>query len=417
MNNKVRIFIKVIYYVSTFALGIFLAVYLPNYFMYEMTMDTIISSLNSEQKDKAISLMGGYYCVDQYYQQDFVVEGVQCGIVLFEAETLTYKDEKDNQVENGRMHDSYAGFIYNVKAVYKTYQLKDNQAKLIVTNSEGKESTIEIIDFDSTMDGVKNCVSTIEQRNFLYIDLAIDYGTTLTSLKLIDAEGLLFREFKFDNLDFSGQIFKDVKTFANEYNSDYKSPNLKTLNDEFLAKGNGKYKVSTYGDFQTKALQRSLLIVVFYFIGIYIIADLALGKRYIIKFFKWILVKVFKVKFKEKKPKEPDIKYYAKDYFCKLTVKIDVGKYTDFIGPVVIKYSNENANLEFNLMRGFEFSSTKRVRVGTYCNLWIDIDRNYQIEDAPENLVVEGYNKELVLKLKKIERNDGKNENYNSKLD
>ena len=418
MNNKVRIFIKIIYYISTFALGIFLAVYLPNYFMYEMSMDTIITSLNTpNERDKAIALMGGYYYVDEYYQQDFVADGVSCGIVLFEAATLTYKDENGKKVDEGIIHNAYAGFIYNVRSVYKFNELKNNQAKLKLTNSNGKESIITIIDTDSDYDGTLDTVSTLEARNFLYIDLAQDYGNELTKLEMIDSFGNVFKEFNFSNLNFSGQFFKDVKAFEDEYNSNYGSQNLKALHDEFVAKGNGKYKVSTYGNFQTTALQRSMLIVVFYFIGVYLIADLLLGKRYIIKFFKWILVKVFKVKFKEKQPKKPAVATFGNDYFCKFVLKVDTSECPDFNSSITIKYSNEKANVEFNLMKGSNYSSTKRIKVGTYVNLWIDIDRDYEIPNAPESLIVEGYNKELVLKLKKKERKEESNENYNSKLD
>lgn len=419
MNNKLRIFIKVIYYISTFALGIFLAVYLPNYFMYEMSLDTIINSLNSQdEKYKAIGLMGGYYNVDVYYQQDFVVNGVQGGIVLFEAASLTYKDENGNKVDGGLIHSAYAGFIYNVKAVYKFNELKDNKAKLILTNSAGKESTISIIDADSDMDGTLDTNSTLESRNFLYIDLAQEYGNELTKLQMVDSYGKVFKEFTFTDLNFSGKFFEDVKPFEEEYNKNYNSDKLLTLHNEFIAKGNGKYKVSSYDNSQTTALQRSMLIVVFYFIGVYLIADLLLGKRFIIKFFKWLLVKVFKVKFKEKEPKKDVVvPTFGNDYLCKFVLKIDTTECPEFKGSITVKYSNEKGNVEFNLIKGSNYTSTKKIKVGTYVNLWIDIDRDYEIINAPENLIVEGYNKELILKVKKIERKEETNENYNSKLD
>lgn len=86
-----------------------------------------------------------------------------------------------------------------------------------------------------------------------------------------------------------------------------------------------------------------------YFIGIYLIGDSLIGKRYVIRFFKWVFVKVFKIKPKQKKVKNEET--FGHDYFCKLTMTCDVSEVEEFDTSVQVKYSNESGEAQFTLLK------------------------------------------------------------------
>ena len=139
-----------------------------------------------------------------------------------------------------------------------------------------------------------------------------------------------------------------------------------------------------------------------YFVGIYVIGDFLVGNRYILKFFRWLLVKVFKVKFKEKPVKNKEA--FGHDYYCQVTFVLDPSEVEGFSDSVQIRYSNNDGEISFLLLKEENYTTTVRVKAGTYVNLWIDLDRQYATQNLPETLVVEGFRK--ALKIKIIKRED-----------
>ncbi len=346
-------------------------------------------------------LVGGYFNKEQVFQDNFDDGG---GIVLFEAATLVYfdSDDADAPASETQLHKSYAGFVYGT---INTYNINTNggtnNSKMVVVNAEGKSFDVNILDYDMDGDGTKDSLSTHMQYGFFYIDLDQDTYGSIREIVLIDKDGNEFARVETGDLTYSEPFFTDVDDFLKEYNRDYTSDKLTELNTEFLAK-NENYTISSDGVAQSSADVKSAVIVVVYFVFIYIIGDLLVGERYVIKFFRWLLVKVFKVKFKSKPAKQET---FGHDYYSKVTLVLDVSAISDFSQSVMIRYNNEKGEeIVFSLLKEENYTSTQRVKAGTYVNMWIDIDKTiYSTQNLPETLQVEGYQQAIKIKIIKRE--------------
>lgn len=389
---------NIIYYLFTFTIGVLLAVFLPYFLMlYGESVSIIEKSLAEKNYSQAIAIVGGYYDDQYVLQQDLQTGG---GIVLFKAATLyPGTDEDGNSVQDMRMHKAYAGFIYGIKDIYKIAKNDNNNAKINVTDLDGNVHRVEVLDTDSNGDSIKDTNSTCVKNGFIYIDLDQDTLSSIAKIELIDCDGTVFASVD-ANLDFGEEFFEDCEAFVTEYNADFKSDKLSGLNDALLAK-NEHYKISSDGVVKSSADKKSAIIVVVYFIGIYLIGDSLIGKRYVIRFFKWVFVKVFKIKPKQKKVKNEET--FGHDYFCKLTMTCDVSEVEEFDTSVQVKYSNESGEAQFTLLKSGNYTETKQVKAGDYVNLRVDIDQNYITQGLPETLEVEGYQKQITFKILKRE--------------
>lgn len=391
---------NVIYYLFTFTVGVLLAVFLPYFMMlYGESVSIIEKSLAEKNYAQAISIVGGYYDDEYVLQRDFPSGG---GIVLFKAATLVPgADDDGNSVQDMQMHKAYAGFIYGIKDIYKINKNENNQAIVNITDISGKVHQVQILDTDNDDNGTKDTNATYEKSGFFYVDFDQDTLGSIAKIELVDCDGNVFATVE-TNLDYSEQFFDDATEFIVEYNADFKSEELSRLNDEFLAK-NSHYKISSDGVVKSSADKKSAIVVVVYFIGIYLIGDSLIGKRYVIRFFKWLFVKVFKVKPKQKKRKNNQ-EAFGHDYFCKLTLTCDVSQVEDFDGSIQVRYSNESGEVQFTLLKSKNYTDTQQVKAGEYVNLWVDVDKNYIAQDLPDTLDVEGYQKQITFKLKCEER-------------
>lgn len=391
---------NIIYYLFTFTLGVLLAVFLPYFMMlYGESVSIIEKSLDEKNYAQAMSIVGGYYDDEYVLQQDFPSGG---GIVLFKAATLVPgADEEGNSVQDMQMHKAYAGFIYGVKDTYRINKTSNNLSIVNITDVSGKVHRVQILDTDSDENETKDTNATYEKAGFFYVDFDQDTLGSIAKIELVDCDGNIYATVQ-TNLDFGEQFFADVTEFIAEYNADFKSEKLSGLNDEFLAK-NSHYKISSDGVVKSSADKKSAIIVVVYFIGIYLIGDSLIGKRYVIKFFKWLFVKVFKVKPKQKKRKANE-EAFGHDYFCKLTLTCDVSQVEDFDGSIQVRYSNESGEVQFTLLKSKNYTDTQHVKAGEYVNLWVDVDKNYIAQDLPEALEAEGYQKQITFKLKREEK-------------
>lgn len=396
--KKGRLFANIIYYLFTFLIGLVLAFTLPYFYMYYGESVTMIKeSLENGEYEKAYSIVGGYYHKDYVFQTDFEEGG---GIVLFSAATLTNGyDENGEEVTDLVLHNAYGGFIYGVRDSYKVTATGDNQAKLVVTDKSGAKHDIKVLDSDTDGDGKLDTVATCYEYGFIYIDLDQDTCHSISKISLIDVTGNVYKDIDV-SLDYSEQIFTDVAPFLEEYNRDYKSDKLNGLYEEFMSKDEG-YAMSSDGVLKSPADKKAAIIVIVYFIGVYVIGDIFLGGRYIIKFFKWLLVKVFKVKFKSNKPKKSEV--FGHDYFCKVTLQADVSEIEGFDGSVSVRYSNENGEISFVLLKSNSYCHTQQIKAGDYLNLWVDLDSKYEAVNLPETLEVEGYQKQIIFKIIKRE--------------
>lgn len=411
MNKGARIFTAVVYYIFAFSLGILLALFLPFYFLYSSeSLNNMQEALEAGRPVDAISLVGGYYNNQPVFEEQLEGGGA---IVLFEAATLNVIQRElanGEKTEVTKMHKSYAGFLYGVDGLYNVSKLEDNKTILEVTDADGNNHDYKILNEDTNNDGVLDNISIVRSNGFVYLDLAQENINSIANLKFIDCDGNVFAEISLneDNLTFDGQFFSDVDEFINEYNKEYQTDEEKAqqaercteLDKQFLAKSSN-YSKSSYGVVAKSAADRkAAVVVVCYFIGIYIIGDLLVGKRRIIKLFKWILVKVFKVKFREKQPVE---NVFGSDYYCQVTFLLDVSAVADFDGSVQVSYSDNNGEVVFLLMKEQGYTATQRVKAGTYVNMKIQVDNNYKVINLPMKLVAEGFRKEYKINLTRRE--------------
>lgn len=398
--KKGRIVANVIYYLFTFTIGVLLAIFLPFFMMlYGESYAIIEKSLSSGEYSKAISIVGGYYNDEPVFQADFPEGG---GIVLFSSASLYQgKDENGNAVDDMYMHKAYNGFVYGLKG--KLNVTKDandyNKAVINVTDLDGVVHMFDILDTDTNNDAKKDTNNSCVNYGFMYIDLDQDKFLSIAKIELVDCDGNVYTSVE-THLDYSEQFFADVNDFMVEYNANFNSENLSGLHDAFIAKSE-HYKQSSVGVVKSSADKKSAIIVVVYFVVVYLIGDSLIGGRYVIRFFKWILVKVFKVKFKTKKTKNKEA--FGHDYFCKFTLIADVSAVEDFETSVQVKYSNEKGEAQFTLMKGRNYADTQQIKAGEYVNLWIDLDHRYIAQDLPDTLEVEGYQKQITFKILKRE--------------
>lgn len=406
--KKGKIFANVIYYLFTFIIGIVIAIFLPYVIMGDIFLSITEEALDNGEYAKAISFVGGYYDSEYVYQADFEGGG---GIVLFNAVSLRdFEQDEETTITNGDMRKSYLGFVYGIKDRYNINKEFYNNSKLAVTDKNGDVHDMNVLNVDSNKDGTNDTSSTISS-GFMYVDLDQNTFNSISKIQLIDCDGNVFQELTL-SLDYSEQFFIDIQELINEYNTVNQSGNIENidkkqhsekilaLENEFTAKSEF-YSVSSDGAVRSRANKTATIVVVVYFVCIYLIGDLLIGNRYVIKFFKWLLVKVFKVKFKQKKPKHTEV--FGHDYFCKLTISADVSEIEGFNESMQVRFSNENGEITYVLLKSRNYTETNSVKAGEYVNLWVDLDDKYVTQNLPDTLEVEGYQKTITFKILKRE--------------
>lgn len=402
---KKNIFPKIIYYLFTFALGILLAFGLYGYHAVFEVPQKVLADMNQylveRSYDKAMELVGGYFNREYVFQQDFE-DGV--GIVLFEAATptsdTTSSDSSDDDSKQSmtKLHKSYAGFIYGLKGLYDVVGESDNQTRLVVTNLDNIRHVVTLIDTDSDNNDVKDSISTMTSQGLIFLDLDLDTHTTLSKLEFYDAKGNVFRSVEL-NLDYSGEFFTDVDEFCKEYNRDYKSEKLAELSEAFLNK-NESYGISVDSERYQETDVKGILIVVAYFAVIYIIADFLVGRRYILKFCRWLHYKTpWGKKAAQKRPINKEA--FGHDYYSQVTMSLDLSELPDFNESVQVRYTNTDVEISFILMKDNGYTVTERIKAGTYVNAWMEINKDYAPVNMPENLIVEGYKMDVKIKILK----------------
>ena len=400
MNDKIKVFIKVIYYFSAFTLGIFLAIFIPNRLVYKYTMDIIVDSLNEKKYSDAMIYMGGYYNSDYVYQVDF---GNNSGIVLFESVTLRNNVSATTTASTKyRLEYAYSGFIYNVKD-YNVKRLSNNSSKILLYDNANKTQSISILDLDSDGDSYFDTNNTLDDRGFIYLNFQNTELKNLNKIEFLDCEGKVFKSFDLSTVNykfnFEGKFFTDVTEFLNEYNSNNNSDKLKTLDEKFRAISN-KYIYSTYKNSSgSKATTISIIIIVSYFLGVYLFGDLVLGRRHTWKALKFILTKVFKVKFKEKPRKGADSSI-INDYKTTVTISLDLSKVKEkdlFQDEVNISYNSEYEIIDFKLTKGNNYKEVKQVRNGDYTNFKHDLSSKYEFVGYSSSVNISGFKTNILL--------------------
>lgn len=389
---KKKIFPKIIYYFFTFSIGLVLAFTLPYILILYCAPNDMETYLAQGSYDKAMELTSGYFNRQAAFAEKFDDGG---GIVLFEAAPLVDETQQ-------KMHISYAGFIFGIRDTFKvTGDADNNQTKLIVTDGNGKKHNISLLDYsvdDKTGDKTYvGSIATHEVNGFIYLDLDREDLGALVKLTFVDKDGNVFKDIDL-KLNYDGTFFADVAPFVEEYNSNYRSEKLKDLEIELMKKSD-RYAKSSYGDTQKHADTKAAIWIVVYFVCIYIIGDFLVGRHFIFRFFRWLYYKTPRGKAKAEKRRTENKEAFGHDYYCQVTMSLNLEELPDFSESVQVRYTNNDGDVTFTLLKQNGYTVTERVRAGKCVNAWIDLNREYAPVDMPENLIVEGYKMDVKIKI------------------
>lgn len=277
----------------------------------------------------------------------------------------------------------------------------------------GENHKVVILNTDTDSNDTKDTIATVIQNGFLYVDLVKDEIGSITKIELFDCDGNIYCSVELTStLNYSEKFFQDVMEFVDLYNSPYpdtdaemeKHADKLSQADSKLRSLDEHYKKSTDGVVKSNADKKSTVAVIIYFACVYIVGDLLVGKRYIVKFVKFILVKVFKVEFKPKKPKY-DEPVFGSDYNCQVTLQADISEFADegFDSSIQIRYTRDGVETAFTLLKDNNYTQTISLKAGRYVNLWVDLDSRYATQNLPDTLIAEGYRKNIKFKIIKRE--------------
>lgn len=401
MNKKFRIFVKIIYYIFTFGLGIVLALVLPGIYMYGFIAEDMNNSLFDGNYANSMNLIGGYYNSEYVLQQEI---GNRAGFVLFEAATLqdTPADDKTD-VTPQQMKRVYAGFFYGLKRELFAYELEDtsleNQTAIYAYNQDERVK-IEVLNYDTDSNGVMDSINTLENYDYIYFEILDTSIEQITAIELVNCKGESFKKIESLNLNYDTSFFNTVLPFVEKFNKNNGDSNLQSLEQKILE----NYKKGDFGDAQSRATKRACIVVLVYFICIYVIADFLVGRHYIIKFTMFLIHKI-----KKRKNKDGDVpenqEAYGTDYYTKLTITLTCEDGLN--GNFNLHYHNENDEINMIFTKENNYQITERTHAGEYFNGKLECN-GYQPIDFSETLNVRAFQMTVDIKLKKIAEGEHK---------
>ncbi len=379
MSKKKKMFLKVLYYFFTFSIGILVAVVLPNTLIYEYVAGAMQDNLDNRNFSTSMSLVGGYFDEDYSYQIDF---DEKSGLVMFKSATLI-ENEDEGATQGYKMRLTYSGFLYGVED-YPIHIDGENKTCLNVLDGT-KEKKIELLNYDKDNDGKYDSINTLAQFTYVYFVIPMEEFESVNGLTFLDREGNVFKEVNDINLNFDDLFFSSLTNFVEEFNKNNGSERLITLENEFLSVDQS-FKRCSFESLQNKAQKDSAIVVLIYFVWIYMLGDFLVGKRYILRFFKWVYYKIRRKPVAEEEKDTSSV--YGTDYYCKFTMKLIVPENCDI--NAVITYSNENNKVEFIFTKDNEYTVVQRVKAGEYVNAWLECP-GYETINLPKTLNVRGY--------------------------
>ena len=387
--QKAKIVPKIIYYVFTFLLGIFLVFTMPYFLMYDIVPVKIVEHLEAGEYREALLPVSNLFNSELVYEKH-----LENGSVII-YETITYGVGEDGKEDQTKIHAIYAGFLYGAEG-YKVTATSNNRTKLLIDGIK----TVELLDFDNNGDGEYD-THVNAAKGFVYFELG-DSLESISRLTFIDKDGNAYIDVDDVSLSFDGEFFADIEPLVTQYNEDYTATDkLTALREEFLSK-NSNYAQGSDEEARKIADTKSAIIIVVYFICVYVIADFLLGNRYILKFFRWFIYDACKAKPKKKKTKSNG-EIFGHDYYSQVTVSLDLEAVPDFNESVQVRYTNSDTEIAFILLKENGYTETKRIKAGTYVNPFIDVNREFAPVDLPDNLEVEGYRMDVKIKIIKRE--------------
>lgn len=393
--TKRKIFPAILYFVFTFLIGIFLAVILPASYLLSELPNCLADSLYSGDYLDAIALIGGYYDSEVAFEGS-VADGK---LVVYKTVTLfsvTKKNSDGEDVEVSNLRKSYVGFLFGVKDSYKTYKETDNQTKLLLTVN-GSEVIHTILDSDLNDDEVNDYIAFYESKGVIPLELPFSDYPSIEAMSFIDCDGK--EAFRIDfatPLDFSDSFFSDAEDVITAFNAEEADEVLFSKENAFLSLSSS-YGKSSYEKAEKLAEKKSTKTIIAYFVIVYLIADL-LFTQFTIKFVKFLLFDVFKIKRKETAMKVHN-ENFGNDYFCAVTLKLEVDEDASFNQDVTVRYGEGTSAIVFDLTKPDGYEKCLRVKAGTYGNLSVDIKEGFTVDELPETLIADGYKKMIIAKI------------------
>lgn len=418
--KRSKIFPAILYFVFTFLVGIFIAVFLPAIYLYSgLLLDTMSDGLYSGNYEEAIKVVGGYYDKEPVYLREFEKGG---GFVLFETATLSSQDAgAGDEEQKSILQKSHVGFLFGVKDEYQTDKASDNKTNVLVTVN-GEDKSYPILDADTDGDGNPDGILTYIEKGLVLLELTQKEFSQMEGLKFVDCDGNVKYEFTFDApISYDTPFFNDLNDIIAGFNAAEEDSVLVEKEKIFLSANENNKKYS-YETAEKAADKKSTRTVMIYFVVVYVLADF-LFTHFIIKFIKFLLFKVFKIKPKEK-PMKVHNESFGNDYYCAVTLKAD-NKDTGFDQTITVSYrkdvfeafdevkdeaykpsaedgiktDGDDGALVFVLTPEENYEKYLRVKAGTYGNLQTEVPDGYQVEGLPETLIVDGYKKTITVKI------------------
>lgn len=424
--KKAGLFPKIIYYIFTFLVGIILAFTLPPYFFnFDKLPKKAMELMDKGDFQSVMLLTGNYYDKKIVYEQKF---DDTSGIFLFEAVMPLESVNKEQNLPKYALYKTYLGYVYGIKDSYSTTSDSNNRTAIEISTYDVSKPTVtvKLADYDADGDGEPDGIATATQYGFIYVNLPDYTVPSIRQIKLVDSKGDTFQTSNDDmGLDFQTEFFQTFDEYIFAYNDcivrynnasddttrqqidteqrnlydQFKAQFLQNADYELVDNENADY-IAARKQISKAANLKASLIIVAYFVCIYIIADFLLGSHYIIKFFNWFLFKVCRIPRKQKKaPKKEEV--FGHDYYSMVTLKLDLSAVPEFGGSVEIRYNNGEAEAKWTLLKAENYTSTQRIKAGTYVNPFIDVNRDYAPVNLPDNLEVEGYRIEQTIKIVK----------------
>lgn len=410
MNRKLKIFIKIVYYIFTLGLGVLFAFILPGLLVTIDVPGHIEGYLNNGEYARSVNLLAGFDDKEIAYQKTFED---QSGIVLFRTLVLIPNEEKDAKQADSA-HLAYSGFIYNLQGKYQTNKLANNKARIVLNKDEFYElgkglgdnltSNVEItsiLGYDDNQDGMMDNCLTLVNYNYVYFELLEERTKNISSITFMDADGQDFLVVDGLNLDFTNEFYTSVTPFKDKYNENSNAEELKELQNNFLDL-NPNYEKSSQQEELAIASKKGAIIILIYFIAVYVIADFLVGRHFIIQFVKWIIRKIRK---KEGKEEEPVLiqSVYGTDYYTQLTIKLKVPEGCKINANV--HYHNETDEINMTFSPENNYQATKKTHAGVYLNSWLEAP-GYVSENLPKTLAVRGFKMSVEVSLREADKNE-----------
>ena len=396
MSRGLKIFIKVVYYIFTFGLGILLALILPGTMLYETLANDMNRHLVDGEYEESMALIGGYYDSEYAYLEKYD-DG--SGVVMFKAMTI----DDANDIETAQL--CYAGFLFNVKDKYQDSCIEyTSKTNLIVNEGLSNQYEIRLLNHDSNGDGTYDSIGTLVNYQYVYFEIKKDdiKESELQSLSFYDKDHNLYRKINL-SLNFDDEFFTSLVDFVKLFNrntTEAKNERLSELEKEFLARDESYTKGGTkgYQEAREKVNRTAGIYVVIYFVVIFILGDFLVGQHFIIRF---VLFLVDKIKNHGKEENDSTSSPYGTDYYTQVTFKLDIDESVH--SNVLVRYSSsEIGDLEILLSKASNYEVKKRIHAGVYTNFRLE-SSEVEAVDSNLDLEVRGFNMEVIIHTKKKE--------------